>query len=81
MREVICSGEFWAHGQLSIMVTMIMVIRVSLAFGKVCVREKASSAYSPLGPLAEGLCYPSRPSLNPFFAASFSLTSFKCRLF
>ena len=31
--------------------------------------------------LAEGLCYPSRPSLNPFFPVSFSLTSFKCRLF
>ena len=44
------SGEFWAHGQLSIMVTMIMVIQVSLAFRKVCVREKASSVYYPLGP-------------------------------
>ncbi|XP_043777494.1 uncharacterized protein LOC122706419 [Cervus elaphus] len=28
---------------------MIMVIQVSLAFGKVCVREKASSVYYPLG--------------------------------
>ena len=54
-----------------------MVIRVSLAFGKVCVREKVSSANNPLGPLAEGLCYPSRPSLNPFFPSFLQLNFFQ----